>query len=397
MIHYARCGVLSPRAHAELRLDGQLLAEHVFTREGFDGQYSILYQRRAPTHETGFQNIELDSGFRPASVNAGLKNETPSRQLFRSAGLPFSRRSGYLANRQILLHNADCTVSLCHTESADEQFFQNGDADEIIFVAEGGGTLETIFGRLPYRQHDYVIVPRGVPYRLCFSSASSRHRLLVVEAFRGFRIPRLFLNEFGQLRLDAPYNERDFRIPQELLVGTDYCPELIVCRNRSMSLHTYTEWPYQVVGWDGHVYPFAFNVHDYKPKTSTYHLPPTAHCVFEARGFVMMNFVPRLVDYGKGAIPCPYPHSSIDCDEVLYYADGDFTSRKGVEQYDLSFHPAGIPHGPHPEKYEQSIGSQRTEELAIMVDTFAPLSVAKEGQSLSEPQYHMSWNTKEHL
>lgn len=397
MIHYARSGILSPRAHAELKVDGQLLAEHVFTREGFDGQYSILYQKRAPTHEAAVAELELGSGFRPASGGLPCRDLSPMRQHFRSSALPFSRNAGYLANRVILLSNADCTVSLCHTDGPDERFFQNGDADEIIFVAEGGGTLETIFGELAYRKHDYVVVPRGVPYRLRFSTSTQRHRLMVVEAFRGFRIPRVFLNEFGQLRLDAPYNERDFRWPRELLAARNYPPDIALCRNRTLSLHSYTEWPYQVVGWDGYVYPFALNVHDYKPKTSTYHLPPTAHCVFEARGFVMMNFVPRLVDYGEGAIPCPYPHSSIDCDEVLYYVDGDFTSRKGIEQYALSFHPAGIPHGPHPEKYEMSIGSRRTEELAIMVDTFSPLAVTEEGKQLRDAGYHYSWNTKEHL
>ncbi len=391
MIHYARCGQVSRRAHAELHLNGELQAEHVFTREGFDDLYSILYQKRAPTHEVKVSPLRMVSGFQPSS---GGVPQAPLRAHYRTGKLVARQGQDFLGNRMILMQNSDCTVGVCHTETQQEDFFQNGDADEVFFVAEGGGTLETVFGELPYLKHDYVVVPRGVPYRFRFSSPQ---RLLCVEAFRGFGLPKPFLNHRGQLKLDAPYNERDFRIPTQLLTDSVVSPNIVVCRNRTLSQHSYTEWPYHVVGWDGFVYPFALNVHDYKPKTSTYHLPPTSHCVFEAQGFVMMNFVPRLVDYGEGAIPCPYPHSSVDCDEVLYYVEGDFTSRRGIEQHSVSWHPAGVPHGPHPEKYEKSIGVQRTSELAIMVDTFAPLCAREEAEVLRDPDYHYSWNTKEHL
>jgi homogentisate 1,2-dioxygenase len=394
MIHYAKLGRIAKRAHQILRDNDHLVAEHVFTREGFADLYSILYQKRAPTHETAIRRAQFADGFDPAP-HAGVG--VPERMHFRSNAIAFSSGRGFFESRKILLQNQDCTVGVVHASEQQQTFFVNGDADEMFFVADGKGSVETMFGVLDYVAHDYVVIPRGVPYRFRFSG---KQRFLSVEAFRGFGIPKEFLNHRGQLKLDAPYNERDFRIPDRLFVADadlQAKPEIIVCRNRTLSVHTYTEWPYDVIGWDGFVYPFALSVHDYKPKTSTYHLPPTSHCVFEARGFVVMNFVPRIVDYGFEAIPCPYPHSSIDCDEVLYYADGDFTSRKGIEQYSLSFHPAGIPHGPHPERYEQSIGVNRTNELAIMVDTFAPLAVAPQAQSCFDPNYHLSWNTREHL
>lgn len=391
MIHYAQCGQIPRRAHQKLEVNGEMHAEHVFTREGFDGLYSILYQKRAPTHEVEILPLELTEGFIP--TNGGSLG-SPVRRHFRSGQQAFEPDREFLNCRQILMQNDDCTVGICHALKPQERFFQNGDADEIFFVGEGSGALESIFGTLNFKPHDYVVVPRGVPYRFRMSEPL---RLFCVEARRGFRLPPHFQNEFGQLRLDAPYNERDFRRPTELLQESSLPPEIVVCRNRTLSVHVYTEWPYQVVGWDGFVYPFALNVHDYKPLTSTYHLPPTSHLVFVARGFVMMNFVPRLVDYGEGAIPCPYPHSSVDCDEVIYYAEGDFTSRKGIELYSISLHPAGIPHGPHPGKYEESIGVQRTQELGIMVDTFSPLAVREEAYGLADENYHLSWNTKENI
>jgi homogentisate 1,2-dioxygenase len=394
MIHYARLGRIADRAHKAMKEGDRLIAEHVFTREGFSDLYSILYQRRAPTHESEVTGFDAGpDGFcpGPAALPAA-----PERQHFRSGSVLARPGLGFLQSRKILMTNSDCTVGVCHLAPGPQDFFVNGDADDLFFVTEGAGTLETMFGLIDVRLHDYVLVPRGVPYR--FVTASPL-RLFCVEAFRGFGIPREFLNHRGQLRLDAPYNERDFRRPEKLIdTSSKTLPSsLIVCRNRTLSKHVYTEWPYDVLGWDGYVWPFAFNVHDYKPKTSTYHLPPTSHAIFEAKGFVVMNFVPRLVDYGPDAIPCPYPHSSIDCDEVLYYADGDFTSRKGIEKHSISFHPGGIPHGPHPTKYEMSLGLQRTDELAIMVDTFAPLSVTEQGRRMAEADYHFSWNTKEHL
>lgn len=394
MIHYARLGKISDRAHKAMTHEGRLLAEHVFTREGFADLYSILYQRRAPTHECDVREYARDDkGFSPAPPMPLLP---PERQHFRTQSFAVHAERDFLQSRRTLLTNADCTVGVCHPGRVQDEFFVNGDADEVFFVSEGFGQLQTMFGVLDFRLHDYVVVPRGVAYRFVFEAPL---KMLCVEAFRGFGVPKEFLNHRGQLRLDAPYNERDFRMPTRLLDASreKLSSALVVCRNRSLVVHQYTEWPYDVVGWDGYVWPFALNVHDYKPKTSTYHLPPTSHCVFEAKGLVLMNFVPRIVDYGPDAIPCPYPHSSIDCDEVLYYADGDFTSRKGIEKYSMSFHPGGIPHGPHPEKYEKSLGMTRTDEVAIMVDTFAPLSVTPEGRALADEGYHFSWNTKEHL
>ena len=353
--------------------------EEEYGRSGFFGGYAHAYRLHAPV---GW--VAIEGPLRPRAFD--LRRPLPPGQDDTQRALG---RTLFAENEDVRLH----AVRLAATPTF---WLRNGDADELFFVAEGEGWLESMFGVLDFRLHDYVVVPRGVPYRFGFRSPP---RLFCVEAFRGFGVPKEFINHRGQLRLDAPYNERDFRGPDRLLdvPAGKPSPRIVVCRNRYVTMHTYTEWPYDVVGWDGYVWPFALNLHDYRPKTSTYHLPPTSHCVFEAKGFVVMNFVPRIVDYGADAIPCPYPHSSIDCDEVLYYADGDFTSRKGIEKHSVSFHPAGIPHGPHPEKYERSLGMTRTEEVAIMVDTFAPLAVTRHGEALSDRGYHFSWNTRDHL
>ncbi|MCA2961229.1 MAG: homogentisate 1,2-dioxygenase [Silvanigrellales bacterium] len=393
MIDYRRLGAVSPKPHTIFEVDGKMVAEHVFTRDGFSDLYSILYQRRAPTHET---KAELWKNPNPHFPHVADSSTALGELLRRHVKTPSLPAGGtLLSSRVTLFFNADCTVGIAKPDRTDDVFFVNGDADELYFVAEGGGTLQSMFGELDYSAGDYVYIPKGTPYRFLLKGPQN---FFVVEGMKDFGIPAEFRHPKGQLRLDAPYGHRDFRSPSRL---TDFKPgenfDIIVKRFDTLSRRSYTDWPYQVVGWDGWVYPFAFAVSDYQPKTSSVHLPPSIHCVFGAKGFVMMNFVPRIVDYAKNAIPCPYPHSSVDCDEILFYVDGNFTSRKSIGQYSISFHPGGIPHGPHPEKYEQSIGARETNELAVMVDTFAPLHMTAAALSFEDQSYHFTWDTSEHL
>jgi len=396
MIDYRRLGAVSPKPHTIFEVDGKMVAEHVFTRDGFSDLYSILYQRRAPTHETKAQRWTNPNRHFPQAPTEGTQGNADFNLLRRHVKTPSLPSGGtMLGSRATLFFNADCSVGVAKPNRADDVFFVNGDADELYFVAEGGGVLQTMFGEIDYVAHDYLFVPKGTAYRFL---PMGLQNLLVIEGRKDFGIPAEFRHPKGQLRLDAPYGHRDFRSPSRL---TNFKPgenfPIVVKKDGALSWREYTDWPYQVVGWDGWVFPFAFAVGDYQPKTSTIHLPPSIHSVFAAQGFVMMNFVPRLVDYGKNAIPCPYPHSSVDCDEILFYVDGNFTSRKSIGQYSISFHPAGIPHGPHPEKYEQSIGARETSELAVMVDTFAPLLMTAVAQAFEDPNYHFTWDSQDDL
>jgi homogentisate 1,2-dioxygenase len=393
MIDYRRLGAIPPKPHTIFEVDGKMVAEHVFTRDGFSDLYSILYQRRAPTHETSAQSWTNPNPHFPSAPREGVMPGELLRRHVKTQAVPAG--GTMLSSRATLFVNADCTVGVAKPDRACESFFVNSDADELYFVAEGGGVLQTVFGEIDYVAHDYLYVPKGVAYRFL---PRGPQNLLVVEGSKSFGIPREFRHPQGQLRLDAPYGHRDFRGPSRLLeLASNENFAFVVKRFGALSRREYTEFPYQVVGWDGWVYPFAFAVGAYQPKTSTIHLPPSIHCAFSAQGFVIMNFVPRMVDYGKGAIPCPYPHSSPDCDEILFYVEGNFTSRKAIGQHSISFHPAGIPHGPHPEKYEASIGHKETNELAIMVDTFGPLRMTLAAEAFDDPTYHYTWNSTEHL
>jgi homogentisate 1,2-dioxygenase len=391
MIDYRKLGVVSEKPHTVFEHEGKMVAEHVFTRDGFSDLYSILYQKRAPTHEVKVEAFESRNKVFPHEKDDGV--ELLKRRHLKTPKHPAG--GTLLESRKTLFFNDDCTVGIARPDKQSDEFFINGDCDELYFVAEGSGVLQTIFGEIDFREGDYLFLPKAVACRFRFSHPLY---LFIVEGTKEFGIPREFRLSQGQLRLDAPFTHRDFRSPSRLLnLPESENPPFVVKKLNRLSTHEYTEFPYNVIGWDGWCYPFAFSVHAYQPKTSSVHLPPTIHTVFSARGFYMMNFVPRILDYAKNAIPCPYPHSSVDCDEILFYVKGEFTSRKGIEQYSMSYHPCGIPHGPHPEKYEKSVGVRETNELAVMVDTFAPLKMTRAAASLEDDAYHYSWNTKEHL
>ncbi len=388
MIHRHTLGVIPPKPHTALYVDGKLMMEHCFTREGFEGSYSILYYKVPPTDETEVETISLP-GFSPFEL---VPRQPLHRRHIRSSELSYD--GDFLIARRTLLVNDDLHIGVTKPKQPPERFFSNGDGDECYFVHEGSGMLESLFGMLPFREHDYLLIPRSTPYRLHFKG--DRGTALIFEGRPKLTIPKEYRNSWGQLTMYAPYSHRDFRIPESLLVfdrkkhGNAPYP-LVVKLADELTVHHFKEFPHELVGWDGIVYPVAFNIHDYQPKTGLVHLPPTIHTTFAGRNFVVCSFVPRLVDYHEKAIPCPYGHANVDMDEILYYVDGNFTSRKGILPESISLHPQGIPHGPHPGAYEKSIGSKRTEELAVMCDAYKPFRLTTVAAGVEDPEYHRTW------
>lgn len=396
MIHYHRLGSVPPKNHVSHHEEGKLLMEQCMTRVGFDSTYSILYFRVPPTDECAVRSLELP-GFCPV---APIENQALHRRHIRTQDLEVD--GDFLTARRTVLMNDDVRVGICKPNKPAEHWFCNGEGDDCWFAYEGGGLLETVYGPLPFKKHDYVIIPKGTPYRL--HAAGDKGTFLVFESTSYIDVPKQFRNDSGQLTLDAPYCHRDFRIPTELLRfdeaqhGKGPYP-LVVKHANQLSVHEYKHFPWNLAGWDGYSYPVAFNIHDYQPRTGIVHLPPTIHITFAGRGFIICSFVPRKVDYydkdGHKAIPCPYGHASVDCDEILYYVAGDFTSRKGIEEESISLHPMGIPHGPHPGTYKGSIGQERTNELAVMCDTFKPLLLTDVADAIEDKDYHYTWVDRE--
>jgi homogentisate 1,2-dioxygenase len=287
--------------------------------------------------------------------------------------------------------NDDCQLILAAPQqSMTDYFFKNADADEVIFVHEGTGTLRTMYGNLRFGYGDYLVVPRGTIYQMQFDTEVNR--LFIVESHGPITPPKRYRNEFGQLLEHSPYCERDIRKPAELETYDEKGDFLLYIRKQNnLYPYHYQSHPFDVIGWDGFVYPYAFSIHDFEPITGRVHQPPPVHQTFDGHNFVICSFVPRLFDYHPLAIPAPYNHSNIDSDEVLYYVDGDFMSRKHVERGMITLHPGGIPHGPHPGTVEKSIGSKETRELAVMVDTFRPLLMTEHAVAIEDQNYYLSW------
>ncbi len=392
MIHYLRLGSIPPKHHVTHYQDGKLLMEQCMTRAGFDATYSILYFRTPPTDECKVSTMELP-GFCPIEP---IAEQPLHRRHIRTQD--FKHEGDFLTGRRTILMNDDVRISMCKPNQPAKDWFSNADGDECWFAYDGGGVAETIYGPLPFKKHDYVIIPKATPYRL--HPEGGKGTFLVFESSSYIDVPKQFRNESGQVTMDAPFCHRDFRVPTELLKfdeaahGKGPYPLIVKFGNR-LSVHEYEHFPWDVVGWDGCSYPVAFNIHDYQPRTAAIHLPPTAHITFAGRGFIICSFVPRKVDYYESAdhkaIPCPYGHASVDCDEILYYVEGNFTSRKGIERESVSLHPMGVPHGPHPGTYEKSVGADRTNELAVMCDTFKPLLMTSVATSVEDKDYNFTW------
>jgi len=382
VIERRREGDVPRKHHVAFRSQGgHLRYEHCITRQGFDGPYTIAYHERRP-HQAGPGASVPGFPAPEAAPAAGL-----ARRHYRSSALP-ARGSASLA-RLPLLFTPSLTVSVARPVEADTTYFVNADADDLYFVLEGGGVLRSVLGDLPFAEHDYLFVPKGILHR--FDLARCAQHWLVVESKAALGVPAAFRNPSGQLRMDAPYSHRDFRAPALAPPFDEEIRTVVVKRGDAFSRSELTHSPFDVVGWDGAVYPFAFAIRDFQPRVGAVHLPPTVHTTFAAPGLLVSSFVPRVLDFAPDAVPCPYPHSSVDLDELIFYASGDFTSRRGIERGSISHHPAGIPHGPHPGAYEASLGKPRTEELAVMLDVEGALQRTPFAADVEDAAYHASF------
>ena len=383
MSHYYTLGKIPHKRHTQFRKpDGTLYSEQLFSTEGFSDDYALLYHCYPPTMIT-----KTDE---PIDVSPKIAEEKMLKH--RSfEGFKVKPEADYLKSRKAILVNNDCHIVLASPQkSMTDYFYKNADADEMIFVHEGNGKVKTQYGELPFSYGDYIVLPRGTIYQIEFSN--DKNRLFIVESFSPLRFPKRYMSRFGQLMEHSPFCERDIRTPQDLKTHDEQGDFLIKTKKKGIlyGLH-YGTHPFDVIGWDGCCYPYIFSIHDFEPITGRVHQPPPVHQTFETNAFVVCSFVPRLYDYHPNAIPAPYNHSNIDSDELLYYVDGDFMSRKHVTRGMLTLHPAGIPHGPHPGAVAKSIGAKETKELAVMVDTFRPLMLTKQALEIEDPNYVMSW------
>ena len=383
MPHYHSLGSIPPKRHTQFsKPDGSLYAEQLFSTEGFSNDYSLLYHHYPPT-----EIIKTDD---PINVQPKIAEEKMLRH--RSfEGFNIQAQKDYLQSRKPVLVNNDVHIVLAAPQqSTSEYFYKNADADEVVFIHEGSGTLKTMYGNIDFGYGDYLVIPRGTIHQIHF--ATEANRLLIIESFSPIRYPKRYLSPYGQLLEHSPYCERDIRPPHQLETHDQAGDFIIKTKKKGMlyGIH-YAHHPFDVVGWDGCCYPYAFSIHNFEPITGRVHQPPPVHQTFDAHNFVICSFVPRLFDYHPQAIPAPYNHSNIDSDEVLYYVDGDFMSRKHVTRGMINLHPGGIPHGPHPGAVQKSIGAKATNELAVMIDTFHPLQLTTDAIGIENEGYVMSW------
>jgi homogentisate 1,2-dioxygenase len=382
MPFYMRLGDIPHKRHTQFRKpDGSLFSEQVMSAKGFSGLEAIMYHNYPPTallevEDLGPTLVELEQ-------DGGLRHRH-----FRTANV--EPGGDVLTGRRYMLANNDLALAICRPVEEQHYYYRNGQGDELIFVHEGEGQLETTFGVLPYRRGDYLYLPIGCTYRLV--TASGPTRLLILETTGEITTPRRYRNEHGQLLEHAPYCERDIRPPVDLLARDERGAFEVRVRARGrLTRHVLDHHPLDVVGWDGYLYPYAFNIEDFEPITGRVHQPPPVHQTFQGTNFVVCSFVPRLFDYHPHGIPAPYNHSNVESDEVLYYVEGNFMSRRGIEEASITLHPSGMPHGPHPGTVEASIGKEKTDELAVMVDTFRPLKTTREALQYEDPAYTYSW------
>jgi homogentisate 1,2-dioxygenase len=386
MPRYHKLGDIPSKRHTVFKnKNGRFYYEELFGTIGFDGMSSLMYHTQRPTQVKEILNTYS------ISPKAAIENNLKSMML---VGFNIEKESDFLKSRKVILFNNNCQISLSSpTKSLKEYFYKNTDSDEVIFIHKGSGKLRTFLGNIDFKYGDYLVIPRGVIYQIDFNEENNR--LFIVESKSPVYTPKRYRNWFGQHLESSPYCERDLHPPTELETF-DEVGDFLLKIKKDDSIHecVYAAHPFSIVGWDGYNYPYKFSIHDFEPITGRIHQPPPVHQTFETSNFVICSFVPRLYDYHPNAIPAPYNHSNIDSDEVIYYVDGDFMSRKNVDEGYISLHPAGIPHGPHPGLMEKSIGKKETKELAVMVDTFQPLKVTDYAVKIDDGKYYQSWLEK---
>lgn len=383
MPYYQRIGLVPAKRHTVFRkADGSLYHEELFGTEGFAGVSSLVYHLYPPT-------MVKEHGT-PYSVRpeVAIEDNLQARSYMSFNAKPVT---DYLQSRKVLFVNNDLTIAVAAPEkSMSDYFFKNADADEIVFVHEGSGELRTMYGSIRFVYGDYLVIPRGTVYQMIFNDPANR--LLIVESFGPVETPARYRNSYGQFMEHSPFCERDFKVPINMETHEELGDFTVKIKKRGLIYpYVYETHPFDVVGWDGCSYPYAFSIFNFEPITGRIHMPPPIHQTFQGKNFVMCSFVPRLYDYHPEAIPAPYHHSNVDSDELIYYVDGDFMSRNNIQKGQITLHPGGIPHGPHPGAIERSIGKKATNELAVMIDPFNPVQITTEAMRLELPHYYQSW------
>ncbi len=383
MPRYHTLGTIPAKRHTTFKKqDGSLYQEELFGTAGFAGMSSLIYHLYPPTIVSEVRQI--------ADVSPKIAIAKNMKAMsFQGFSLP--AEDDYIKSRKTLFANNDLHIGLAApTAFSDGYFYRNSDADEMLFVHIGSGTLKTMYGNLKFGYGDYLIIPRGTTYQIDFDTKDNR--LLYIESFSAITSPARYRNNFGQFLEHSPFCERDFKLPTDLFTHDEKGEFRVLSKKQGLLWeYTHANHPFDVVGWDGFNYPYAFSIHDFEPITGRIHLPPPIHQQWEAAGFVVCSFVPRMYDYHPEAIPAPYHHSNIDSEELLYYVDGDFMSRNNIEKGQITLHPGGIPHGPHPGAIERSVGKKETEELAVMIDPFNPIAITEEAMKLQVDDYYKSW------
>lgn len=383
MARYHQLGILPPKRHITFKKpDGSLYSEQLISSEGFADDYSITYHIHRPTRVL---NIEKGIDVSPNYVDNDLLVNRSYQ------GFNIDAKDDFMDSRTIVLANDDVQISLAAPrKSMTDYFYKNSQAGEMIFIHIGSGKFKSMYGNINFKAGDHIIVPKGVIYQLEFDTEDNR--LFIVESTTPFRWPKKYKSNNGQFMEHAPIYERDIRLPEELETHEELGEyKMLIKRDNKIYTYTYEAHPFDVVGWDGYFYPYAFSIHDFEPITGRLHMPPPIHQTWETASCVMCAFVPRLYDYHPEAIPAPYNHANIDTDEVLYYVDGDFMSRNDIKKGQITLHPMGVVHGPHPGAAERSVGKSDTQEIAVMVDTFKPLRMTKAAAGIEVEDYYKSW------
>ena len=380
-MRYHRLGEVPAKRHVQFRRDARLLVEEVMGYEGFSGNESILYHLVSPCRVA--EVLE----FTPIAREEWVPDAHVHR--LTQTG-PLEPEGDPVHGRRLLMWNGDVEISVCKPAQGSDVFFRDGEGDEVLFVKEGSGVLETVFGTLPFRRHDYVVIPRGTTHR--FRLDDGPQTWLCFQTPGEIETPNRYRNRYGQLNEGAPFSQRDFHAPEELVTHDGPGEHVLEVRVRDGYQRFLLDYhPLDVVGWDGYVYPYTFNIHDFEPITGRVHQPPPVHQTFQGPGFVICSFCPRELDYDPMAVPLPYHHSNLQSEEMIYYVAGEFGSRKGVALESITLHPSGLPHGPQPGLVERALGARRTEELAVMCDTFRPLRLSTLARDLDDRAYALSW------
>ena len=379
MPFYQKRGKIPTKRHIQFRDEnGNLYWEELISRGGFSDIYSNVYHIHPPT------SVETIGEFKIINLQTAAHTHRPHH--IRTSNVESTGDA--ISSRIPLFFNSDLVISKAHVTKSMDSLYRNGHGDEVLFIHSGSGELKSNFGNLNLTVGDYLVIPRGVIWQMTVNKSM---RILVTESSGPIKTPTKYRNQFGQLLEHSPFSERDIRTPKFSKPVDDRSVEIEVKLENGIQTYGYEHHPFDLIGWDGYYFPYVFNINDFMPITGKIHQPPPVHQTFQGSGFVICSFVPRLFDYHPESVPAPYAHSNVDSDEIIYYIEGQFMSRKGIEKESITYHPMGLPHGPHPGKIEESLGSEETNELAVMIDTFKPINMTESALDLDDEKYPYSW------